>query len=380
MKSVAVLWHSDRTEEPFSTEILDVSDSLADDELLIRSECAGICGSDVHVVRWRSKPGTYVLGHELCGIVEAAGGRFTDANGQQLRSGDRVVAESIIPCKCCEFCREADSPRYRNNGYAMCPHSQLIGGQPLGKAPHKIVGAFAERIHIPGNGLVHRIAPAVAPETAVLTEPLTVAIKAVWNSDISPRERVLVMGPGPIGLLTVLVLRDWGVEDILLSGTRTDQARLALGRRFGAATVNVDETPLPDKLRELTSGWMPTRVIDATGSGRAMEQALLLVARGGIYTSLGGQPDDIRVAIAPNHLLRNKIELRFSHTGSKAFPQAIAMLEQGKYPFRELVSHVFSPWDVAKAFSALINQPETSLKVLLDFRSSAGTPTLPEIF
>ena len=104
-RATAAIWHSDRPEAPFSVERFAIVEEIAADELLLRNECAGNCGSDAHVVRSRLKTGEFILGHEVCGIVEAVGEDFRDASGAPLQVGDRVVAESFIPCMACEYCR-----------------------------------------------------------------------------------------------------------------------------------------------------------------------------------------------------------------------------------------------------------------------------------
>ncbi len=361
--------------EPGNIEVLelDVNTDISDDELLLRNEFAGICGSDIHFYVRGGNKGLYVPGHELCGVVEKAGSNFRDINNQQLEVGDRVVVEDRIPCMECDSCKKVNNSNHTPFGYSLCENSVLLGGTSFVKGSGKILGAYSEYIHIPKNGRVYKIPANIKSELSVLAEPLAVALRAVKTADVLPGDNVLVMGPGPIGLLVIAALKNSDVDNILMSGLSSDKKRLELGKKLGAMyTINVDKENLSDRINDITKGNMVSHIIDASGSGPAMEKAVFFIRPGGIYTSLGGQHADIRVSISPDYMLRNKISLRFSQSGSNQFKNAIKIISSGKYPLGKIVTHICPPEEIDDVFKKMINKAGNFGKVLIDFRRKAN--------
>jgi len=360
--------------EPGNIEVreLDLNTDISDDELIIRNEFAGICGSDIHFYVRGGNKGLYIPGHELCGVVEKAGSKIRDVNNQQLEVGDRVVVEDRIPCMECDYCKEVNNHNYTTFGYSLCENSVLLGGTPFVKGSGKILGAYSEYIHIPKNGRIYKIPSNIKSEFAVLAEPLAVALRAVKTADVLPGDNVLVMGPGPIGLLVVAALKNSDVDNVILSGLSGDKNRLEFGTILGAKyTINVDKENLSDRINDITKGRMVSHIIDASGSGPAMEKAVYFIRRGGIYTSLGGQHADVRVPISPDYMLRNKISLRFSQSGSNQYENAIKIISSGKYPLEEIVTHICPPEEINDVFKRIINKTGNYGKVLIDFRRKA---------
>jgi threonine dehydrogenase-like Zn-dependent dehydrogenase len=181
-------------------------------EVLVRVEWAGLCGSDLHVIA----RGTWVedwpavLGHELCGLVEAAG---RDAG---IAAGTRVVADSRVPCGACAACRASDRDR--------CAHPAFVG--------EAFPGGFATHCLLPAP-LAHPVPDGLEPDTAVLAEPLAVALHALGHVAAAPA-RVLVLGHGPIGALVhVEARRRWPAAEIVVAEPAPLRAQLAaaLGAR-----------------------------------------------------------------------------------------------------------------------------------------------------
>jgi len=166
-------------------------------EAILQTELAGICGADHHTYDGWFDRGRVVPGHAFVGRIVEIGGEILDARGQPLKVGDRVVPDSTIPCRRCRFC--------------------LFGSVPIGDPP-RVVGGWSEYVQIPGNALLHRIAEDVPPQAAVLLEPLAVAVKAVGKAGVAPGDTVVVQGPGPIGLLTIVAARAAGATRVILVG------------------------------------------------------------------------------------------------------------------------------------------------------------------
>ena len=230
--------------------------TLADGEVLLRIDAAGICGSDMHVFHGhdpRRQPGL-VLGHEFAATV-----LHSASAGWQ--AGQRVTGNPLITCGRCEFCLQG-----RDN---LCDQRTMVGMQRP--------GAFAERMSIPGSCLI-TLPDGLGAVAAALTEPAATALHAINLSMKAlvrplPECRVLVLGGGAIGMLAALLLRHYGVD-------RLDLAELHAGRRASVAQHARCAVFDPRHAAAQDSGF--DFVIDAVGSAITRQSALAAVKPGGV--------------------------------------------------------------------------------------------------
>lgn len=234
----------------------------AEDQVKIRVACAGICGSDLHNFAtgiWMSRtPST--PGHEFAGEVVAIGGAETG-----FAVGDRVVADSRVPCGVCAVC--------------LAGRSYLCAG--MGFVGEVNDGGFAEISVQPAHQLRKLEDPGVSYRVAAMAEPLAVALHAVNRLRPDRDSTVLVAGAGPIGALCALALSHRGQARVLIAD-RNEARRARVAAACGAAPVDLAA------LSE-TSGF----AIDATGAPAATSAVLGAVARGGGVTLVGlyhGEP------------------------------------------------------------------------------------------
>jgi len=283
--------------EPLAVELRDVAvPEIGDGEVLLRVGAVSVCGSDVHqAYNTQSWPVNVpvVLGHEFGGTVANAGRGVT-----HVREGDRVVCETAAAvCGECALCR--------TGRYNLCPARKGFG--------YGIDGAMAPYVRVPGRCL-HAIPDSLPFEVACLAEPHAVAYNAMCvNSIIRPGDTVVVLGPGPIGLLCARMAALSGANPLIVAGRSADAARLETAARLGATrTVNVDGESVDDLVRDL-SPLGADLVCDATGASRPLEAALRLVRPGGQITKVGWSPDI--VAIDVNPLVQKNVHLQgsFSH-------------------------------------------------------------------
>lgn len=300
------------------------------DEAVLRVECAGLCGSDLHVMRsgaWVEEwPAT--LGHEICATVE-----LPPADGT-LRAGERVVADSRVPCGTCAECVAGVPDR--------CTAVRFVGEcRP---------GGFAELCVLPSS-LLHAVPDGLAAETAVLAEPLAVAMHGLSRLPLEPR-RAAILGHGPIGALVQIELR----------------------RRFPGAEVTVAEpAPLRAQLaRALGAGVADTAadlsdrrydtVIDAAGYGTSMTDALRLLAPRGqlLLVALGHRP----VTITPAEI----VEAGATIAGANAFvdelPAAIAALAAEPARYAPVVTDAISLDELPTVARGQLERPE-AVKVIV---------------
>ena len=220
---------------------------------------AGICGTDLHIEagEYPSVP-PVTMGHEVCGTVVETG-----AGVDAAWDGERVVSETYFStCGRCRHCR-AGRPN-------LCPERRSIGTH--------VDGAFAESVVVPAHGL-HRVPEALADAAAALCEPLACVCQSLLDPPaIMPGDRVLVVGPGAIGLLAAQVAAAGGAE-VEVRGTAQDGPRLALARDLGCETSLAGEDALDGDAYDVT--------VDCSGAGPGIADALRAARPGGRHVQIG---------------------------------------------------------------------------------------------
>src|SRR5918994_2875072 len=268
---------------PLAVELRDVAvPDVGDADVLLRVGAVSVCGSDVHqAYNTHSWPVNVpvVLGHEFSGTVAKVG---RVANG--FREGDRVVSETAAEvCGECMLCR--------TGRYNLCPRRKGFG--------YGIDGAMASFVKVPGRCL-HRIPDTLPFELACLAEPHAVAYNAMCvNSTIRPGDLVVVLGPGPIGLLCARMAALAGADPLIVAGVTADAPRLEAARRLGA-THTVDL--LKENLEEIVRGHAAEGadlVCDATGASRPIDLALAITRPDGQVTKVGWSPDSHAADLNP---------------------------------------------------------------------------------
>lgn len=239
-------------------------------EVLIEIKAAAICGSDIHI-RHDTFPywPPVIMGHEFSGLVVEVGSEVTG-----YKVGDRVVAEPHTQaCGKCELCRIG--------------HIQLCAAK---RSPGwGINGAFARCLAMPEH-LLHRIPDSMSDEEAALVEPTANVVQDVLERGrVDPNDFVVVSGPGPIGLLSVMAAKAAGAREVALIGTEADEkVRLPLGRELGADHIIVaGRQDVVEAINDLTGGRGADLVIEASGAPSAIAATVHMVRRLGRITAIG---------------------------------------------------------------------------------------------
>jgi threonine dehydrogenase-like Zn-dependent dehydrogenase len=350
--------------------VFDVPDDVGDGEVLLGVELAGICGSDVHRFNgWYETRDPVIAGHEVVGVVLAAAGAV-DADGVALALGDRVVPESTIPCRRCPSCLAVGSRYGKLVDYAMCPASRLLGSTPLDE-PLWLSGGFATVMRLPREAILHRLPESMPARTAVLLEPFAVAMRALWKAEPRPSDVVAVVGPGTIGLLSVVAALESAAATVVLVGTRDE--RLEVGRSLGATgTINVQREDAEVALVQIADGRKADRVIDASGTRAGFELSLSLLGRGGTYVGLAGLRPDETVAIRPDRLAREKIDILFSHLGAAAYRACLETMRSNRYVLEALITHEFPLSCAEDALRAADERRDGAIKIVLNPAAKDG--------
>ena len=305
---------------PHSVELREKArPSAATGEVILAVEAVGVCGSDLH--QWtgsHSWPVNYpvVLGHEFAGVVAEVG---PDVAG--WREGDRAVSETAAVI-------DPASPMTRAGLYNLDPNRKGFG--------YGVDGAMTRFVRVPARCL-HAIPAGLAFEHAALTEPCCVAYNAVVNNArVRPGDRVLVLGPGPIGVLCAAMARLAGAE-VALVGLERDRARLEVAKAYGCETIVGDATAWA----RARDGLGADGVIDAAGVSAALKTALELVRPAGWISKVGWGPQPLNFSLDP--LVQKNITLQgsFSHNWP-VWERVLALLASGRLDVRPIVGGVWS--------------------------------------
>lgn len=241
---------------------------LQKDHAIIKVNRIGICGTDLHACEGTQPFFSYprVLGHELSGeLVD-----FDDAPG--FEKGERVSIMPYFSCGTCIACRKG-KPN-------CCANINVFGVH--------IDGGMKEYISIPSKYLLH--GEGLSDDELALVEPLAIGAHGVQRADVREDDFVLVIGAGPIGLGTMELARIAGGKIIALD---INENRLAFCKEKLKvhATINASAPDVKEQLLEITNGDMPTKVIDATGNLKAINNAINYLAHGGNYVLIGLQKE-----------------------------------------------------------------------------------------
>ena len=298
--------------KPMGVELREIAvPDIGDADVLLHVGAVSVCGSDVHQAHcthtWAVNV-PVVLGHEFGGTVARTGPAV-----KGVREGDRVVSETAaVICGDCEMCR--------SGRYNLCPSRKGFG--------YGVDGAMAQYVKVPARCL-HHIPDKLPFEIACLTEPHAVAYNAVcMNSHLRPGDLVVVLGPGPIGLLCARMAALSGAHPLIVAGLRNDGPRLDAARALGAThAVNVEEQSLEEVVRTIRPLGADL-VVDASGAARPLEVALKIARPDGQVTKVGWSPAG--TAVDTNPIVQKNLRLQgsFSHN-YPVWERVIHLLAEG---------------------------------------------------
>ena len=354
---------------PLVHQEFNLPDVVEPGAALVRTEMAGICGTDVHL--WKGELPIklpVILGHETVGRLERLGtGVERDWAGQPLAVGDRVTWNSTVSCGKCYYCARKLQP-------TRCPQRRAYGiGHPCDRAPHFLGGYAAFHYLNPGSTLF-KLSDDLPTESvvgagcALITAIHGVERIAVENRTGHPidqpmqaqmpvlpelwREWVVVQGAGPVGIAALAVARQAGAEKIIVIGA--PRHRLDMAERFGADHV-IDLESCPESnsrvqaVRDLTGGYGADTVLECVGHPSAITEGMEMCRDGGKYLVLGHYCDAGPFSFNPHLVTRKQLQVFGSWSSEpRHLKAALGFLKdnQERFPFHEMVTHRF-PLDQA---------------------------------
>ncbi len=322
---------------------IELDETLGPHDVRIALRTVGICGSDVHyythgaigqfVVR---EP--MVLGHEASGVVVEVG-----AEVKHLKVGDRVCMEPGIP--------DPNSKATLLGMYNLDPAVRFWATPPVhGVLRPTVVHPAAFTFKLPDN---------VSFAEGAMVEPVAVGMHAATKAKIKPGDLAIVMGAGPIGMVTALAALAGGCSQVIM--TDVQQPKLDLAATLGPITpVNVAQQNLKEVVDEMTDGWGANLVFECSGNEKAAASVFAPLCPGGavVYVGIPLQPIAYDVAAAMVKEARVEHVFRYAHV----YPRAIALMASGKLNVKPLITDTFRFEESVEAFNFAVHMPPSSVK------------------
>lgn len=312
---------------------------INDDEVLIKVEGCGICGTDVH--EYRRDPFKFIpiqLGHEGSGEIVAIGKNVTmDYTGKPLKVGDKVVT-GLKTCGTCDVCK--NDPEH----VELCPNGEIFGLLP--GEENYFHGYYGDYMVIGKGGVIFNVSDMPDLDLRLLIEPTAVGVHAVEMAkkifNFKHNSYVGISGCGPIGLLVIVVLRTMGVRNII--GIDNNPARLDMAKKLGAAyTINFMDEDRYEQMQKITGKDGADFVFQCTGVPKAAEMVWKYIRRGGGLCEMGFFLDGGPAQYNPHFDMCNKEIMAVGSWTYKAcdWVHAIEILKEAaerNIPVTELVS------------------------------------------
>ena len=336
--------------------------TLTDDDILVRVEGCGVCGTDVH--EWRADPFGIIpvtLGHEGTGEIVYLGKNIkADTSGKPMKVGDKIVT-SVISCGECFVCRNhpANTNLCDKQGvFGLIPHSD---NQPF-------TGWFSEYLLIRGKGSTYFVVNDLDLKERMLLELACVCVHALKRASstglINFNSKVLVQGLGPVGLVMISVLRAAGVNHIVaIDGT---PKRLDMAKKLGAKTVISfkEMTSLEERVslvKGVCNGVGVDFAFQCTGAPAAAKDIYEYIRRGGGMCEMGFFVNNGEYSVNPHFAMCNK---EITIVGSwdysaDDYPTTMAFLRQARemnIPIKELITHQFPLDKLNEAMEVNVSQ------------------------
>lgn len=306
-------------------------------EVLVEIKAAGICGSDLHHYEIGDQVAIpVVLGHEFSGdVVEIGSG----VKGWKI--GERVVSEThAYACYGCHLCQTGK--------YHLCKERKGFGSG--------VDGAFTQFIAVPAR-LLHRIPDHLSyPEGTIIQPAADIVNAVVTNSSLKAGDAVVVLGPGPMGLLTVEVARAAGAGRVIVVGLDADKERMDIAARIGAdITINSGKEDPVERVKVLTNGRGADVVFEVTGAKGALLQGLQMLVQKGQMTIIGVHRLPVEIPIRALQRAEQSISGSAMSTWID-YERAIQLTKAGRIQLKPLITDVLPITEWQKGFDLALSK------------------------
>jgi L-iditol 2-dehydrogenase len=321
---------------------------IKDDEVLVKMEAVGVCGSDVHYYE-KGRMGSFgvkfpfILGHECAGKIVEVG-----KDVKNLKVGDRVALEPGIPCGSCEYCL--------SGRYNLCPDVRFFATPPYNGCLQNYVAHPAQfAFKLPDN---------VSSVEGALVEPLAIGINAALTAGVKLGDTVVIFGSGCIGLVTLLSALAYGATKVIVVDVL--EKRLETAKKLGAITVNSAKCDPIEEIMKLTDGKGAPVVIDCAGVNATICATVHVAKAGGTIVLVGLAADKINgLELEPINLKELTITSIFRY--KNLYPTAISAIAGGKIDIKGIISDRFTFEQTPEAFEKTLKNAKDVVKSVILF-------------
>lgn len=319
-----------------------------DDEVLVKLEYVGVCGSDLHYYETGAigdfivEP-PFVLGHEAGGTVVEVGSKVT-----HLKVGDRVALEPGKTCGKCRYCREGK--------YNLCADVVFFATPPVD-------GVFQDYVAHEAD-LCFKLPDNVSTEEGALIEPLSVGMYAAIQGDAHLGQKAVVMGAGCIGLVSMMSLKARGVSEVYVVDVL--DKRLEKAMELGATgVINGMKENVVEKIKELTGGMGTDLVIETAGTEITTRQAIQMASKGSTIVMVGYSKSG-EMTLPTSMILDKELTLKSIFRYRHIYPVAIEAVASGKVNLKGIVTDRFPLSDIQHAMDASVNNKAEIVKAVIE--------------
>ncbi len=316
---------------------------INDNELLVKVQASGICGSDV--MEWyRIKKAPLVLGHEIAGDVVQVG-----KNVEKYKVDDRVFVSHHVPCNTCRYCLD--------DQHTLCDTLHSTNFYP---------GGFAEYLRVPEINVdrgVFLLPKEMSYDEGVFIEPLACVVRGMRIVGMKPGASVLVIGSGIAGLLHIKLSRALGAGRVI--ATDIDEYRLETAKKLGADMVINAKENVTEKVKKYNDGRLADIVVLCTGALPAVKQAINSVDRGGTLLFFAPTEPGVEIPFPLFDLWNKGVKMVSTYAGGpRDIADAIELIRFKKVTVTDMISHKLPLSEAAKGFK-LVDQAQESIKIVL---------------
>lgn len=316
-----------------------------EDEMLVRMQSCGICGSDLEKVYGNYGMKSLRVGHEPAGVVIKVG-----KNLKKFQEGDRVFVHHHVSCYSCRYCLQGN--------YTMCNNYQSSNIDPCGLSEEFIVPKWNIE-----HGGVLKLPESISYDEAALIEPFACCIRGLNKISIKHGDNVAILGAGPTGVMHTLLARLWGANNIVVSDV--NKFRLKFVEKYGVTAVNLDLEKMDDVINKNTESLGVDVTILATGSMKAFESSLRITRRGGKILLFGVPSVGSKFDLDLNSLYSNEQIIIPSYGASEIETnQALSLMSDKSIDLLPLVTHRFQLRESDNAFKCA-HEALDAMKVLI---------------